>query len=291
VLLHEPVPDSEASDNAASLQPVAPDWFKNEKNWKGDPIYRMREYIDALRNETVEKAQLYLFDWSIREACNDLLRDFTVPKYVVNDLLNVHTLNTQWPSLILGPKGARSGVHVDDYGTHFWMIMLEGKKRWKIYPKEDISKLGGLVNYAQMMFLHSGHNKSADHPLLAYTSPYEFDLEAGDMVIVPSNMPHQVENLEPSLAIAGNFLDELNWEVFKANITHHALVAKNNEIPKTIAMRMAERSPVPMDTFKRDMQWTTLPWGHTGGNAKAGKKKGKAMDRILAMETEDTSSE
>ena len=50
-------------------------------------------------------------------------------------------------------------------------------------------------------------------------------------------------------------------------------------------------SPVPMDTFKRDMQWTTLPWGHTGGNAKAGKKKGKAMDRILAMETEDTSSE
>ena len=50
------------------------------------------------------------------------------------------------------------------------------------------------------------------HPLLNLTQPREFVLEAGEMVIIPFGWPHQVENLEPTVAIAGNFVDFRNYE-------------------------------------------------------------------------------
>ena len=31
-----------------------------------------------------------------------------------------------WPSLFIGPKGTRSGLHIDSQATHFWMLLVEG---------------------------------------------------------------------------------------------------------------------------------------------------------------------
>ena len=35
-----------------------------------------------------------------------------------------------WPSLFVGARGTRSGVHVDPFESNFWMMMIKGRKRW-----------------------------------------------------------------------------------------------------------------------------------------------------------------
>ena len=34
-----------------------------------------------------------------------------------------------WPSLFIAPAGLTSELHVDSFGSNFWMALLEGKKR------------------------------------------------------------------------------------------------------------------------------------------------------------------
>lgn len=35
-----------------------------------------------------------------------------------------------------------SGLHVDAFGSHFWMYLVSGRKRWRFYRAEDAGRLG-----------------------------------------------------------------------------------------------------------------------------------------------------
>lgn len=35
-----------------------------------------------------------------------------------------------WPSLFIAPSGCRSELHVDAFGSNFWMALFEGRKRF-----------------------------------------------------------------------------------------------------------------------------------------------------------------
>ena len=41
------------------------------------------------------------------------------------------------PSIFVGPKGSASSLHTDSYGTHFFMLALEGTKRWVMFNHTD----------------------------------------------------------------------------------------------------------------------------------------------------------
>ena len=41
---------------------------------------------------------------------------------------------------------------------------------------------------------------------------YSLDLAPGQLLFVPSGCPHRVENLEDSIAVSGNFVNESNVE-------------------------------------------------------------------------------
>ena len=58
------------------------------------------------------------------------------------------------------------------------------------------------------MFAHN----SKHCPTFNLTTPWEFVLDAGEMLIIPGGWPHAVENLELTVAIAGNFVDERKFE-------------------------------------------------------------------------------
>ena len=40
-----------------------------------------------------------------------------------------------------GPRGSRCSVHVDTFGSHFWMILFDGRKRWRIWTAEVAAAL------------------------------------------------------------------------------------------------------------------------------------------------------
>ena len=42
---------------------------------------------------------------------------------------------------------------------------------------------------------------------------------AGDLIVVPHHCAHQVLNLEDTVAIAGNFVDQINWNDYLADQT------------------------------------------------------------------------
>jgi hypothetical protein len=78
----------------------------------------------------------YLFDWSIPKNCPSLplSGELRIPAYFgARDLLqhadaagNVGSQSCgyqdSWPSLLVGPAGSGAGVHIDSFGSNFWMV-------------------------------------------------------------------------------------------------------------------------------------------------------------------------
>ena len=55
-------------------------------------------------------------------------------------------------------------------------------------------------------------------PLSEYANYYDFILEPGEMLLIPYNFPHQVDNLEDSIAVAGNYVDTSNWDAMEEDL-------------------------------------------------------------------------
>eukprot|EP01127_Copromyxa_protea_P018029 TRINITY_DN5587_c0_g2_i2.p1 TRINITY_DN5587_c0_g2~~TRINITY_DN5587_c0_g2_i2.p1 ORF type:complete len:270 (-),score=49.29 TRINITY_DN5587_c0_g2_i2:506-1315(-) len=97
----------------------------------------IRYYSKAKQYTTTEQI-LYLHDWSLPLHCPQILGvsekpSFVVPKYFKEDFFkklqnNTLQFSSDWPSLFIGPQGSQSGLHVDSFGTNFWMFLMEGKR-------------------------------------------------------------------------------------------------------------------------------------------------------------------
>ncbi|XP_052263433.1 lysine-specific demethylase 8-like isoform X2 [Dreissena polymorpha] len=187
----------------------------------------VREFIDRIHDKKEDAKPLYIFDWSLPIHCPDLAKGLTIPKYFAGDFLQ-RTLpgslyQDSWPSLFVAPAGVVSDLHVDTFGSNFWMALFQGRKRWTFFPKSDTSLLypvfstpwGCDPNFS--IDLSSPDMKQ--FPLLAQTSPIQCVLEPGEVLFVPAGCPHRVENLETSVAISGNYVDLSNIDLVKRELT------------------------------------------------------------------------
>ena len=125
-----------------------------------------------------------------------------MPKWFTPDLLQTLAPGSRyrdvWPSLFVAPAGLRSDLHVDAFGSHFWMALFEGRKRWTFFRPED-------TPWLQPSFA-AGTEPSFPAGAVAAAGdlrPFVVDLMPGDILFVPAGCPHTVENLEPSLAVRG----------------------------------------------------------------------------------------
>jgi len=173
-----------------------------------------------------------------------------------------------WPSLLLGPKGTRTALHIDSDATHFWLLLLKGKKKWRIFPAQDRDAL--YQNAFDDSLLITGFEDAGEvmrlqervSPSLNETMPWEFTMEAGDLVIVPHKSPHQVENLEDTVAVAGNFIDELNWEGFRdiqdtLRFLDPHVTEKVSKFIKTSGLSSRGHSDIRVDMKQEDAPWAT----------------------------------
>lgn len=134
-----------------------------------------------------------------------------------------------WPSLFIAAGGVHSELHIDAFGSNFWMAMLQGKKKWTLFSPD------------QKGLLYPRYEESLDpvfevdierpnftqFPYLALTKPQQCILEPGDILFVPAGWPHRVENITHSVAISSNFVDLSNFSLVKKELHWISLVDLN----------------------------------------------------------------
>ena len=190
----------------------------------------LSQYIGQLRNGSLVEGYTppgypYVFDWPLPEHCPEIMREFVVPKYFANDFLQripraYHVpYQDSWPSLFVGPAGSGSGLHIDSFGSSFWMGLVSGKKKWIVYPPDtSLEELYHNVTKNTYMVRPLFHLESEKYPLLreAHEKAKVFIQEAGDLVFIPGGTPHQVINLEDVIGASMNFVDGGNLELSRA---------------------------------------------------------------------------
>ena len=159
---------------------------------------------------------LYLHDWSLpRNAPEALLDELRTPRWLRCDLLRRCGDDVPyagaWPSLFVGAPGTQSTCHVDSGSLHFAMALVHGgAKKWRVWRREDAA------------FLYPRFAVSADDVLFdaaragAAQPRWVVCQKSGDLVFVPSDCPHAVDNDGVTVGIATNFVDGSNVDAVAA---------------------------------------------------------------------------
>eukprot|EP00392_Amoebophrya_sp_AT5.2_P006038 g6048.t1 len=117
-----------------------------------------------------------------------------------------------------------AGPHVDFSGTHFYQLVCCGKKRYRLASPRSLPLLRPLyLDDLSSPWLPTdalrvdGHKagsgaSSVDEAVLDLVPIYETEVRAGEAIFVPSGWAHEVENVEATIAISGNFVDRTNYE-------------------------------------------------------------------------------
>ena len=180
------------------------------------------EFISQVKSET--SGMNYLFDWSLPLHCPELNSEITIPKYFQHDYLKKTSpealYRQSWPSLFISAKGSVSELHVDAFGSNFWMYLFQGRKRWTFFSPDFINALR--PKYYESLDPIFEIDPSLYERFKDYSC--EVILEPEELLFVPFGSPHRVENLEDSVAISGNFVDQSNIQCVVEHLRKNALL-------------------------------------------------------------------
>ena len=104
--------------------------------------------------------------------------------------------------LFMGPSGTRTLPHTDLFATHAWLAQIRGEKQIIIYDPAEIQR--AIAEKCMMDF--------------AWT----VTLRPGDFLVIPGGVYHEATSLSPSMTLSFNFVDETNWDNFRAAIVADA---------------------------------------------------------------------
>lgn len=193
-----------------------------------------------------------VFDHSIWQQCEDALgRDILMPKWFPVDMYSyatarVHPVSgSASPTLFLAAAGTRSSLHVDFLHTNFWMVLCRGRKRWRLVPSAHLPCLYPMYladlnpSFPADLDAVQANRVWPDpkYPAHAHAEILETILEPGDLIFVPRGWAHQVENLEISVAVSGNFIDGSNLQ---ASLGEAELLGLVSEDPMLLAKELRD---------------------------------------------------
>ena len=154
--------------------------------------------------------------------CPAIQWDVMIPALASKDLPTGGSVrNLGQPTLFLGPAGSKSEMHMDMYLLPFWLSCYMGTKKFRVILFEDSWDHfeGDYMNngrYRKRVQDASGKEvvKSLEiwdpdlevFPELSKVRIFEGDVEAGDMVYVPSGALHGVLNTELAFGATANAL-------------------------------------------------------------------------------------
>ncbi|KAL3901293.1 MAG: hypothetical protein SGCHY_000710 [Lobulomycetales sp.] len=198
------------------------------------PITAYREYslacsaddtaaVDGCRFTVGDESPLYIFDKDFFKKVPKAHQEFTVPDCFSSDLFSV--LGEDRPDyrwLIAGPKRSGSTIHVDPNSTSAWNAVVSGSKRWILYPPawkppgiftdKAASEITSPVSLSEW-YLNFYHQVTKDIEYAKerdIVGPMEGICCTGEVMFIPAGWWHCVLNVEDSVAITQNFVDESN---------------------------------------------------------------------------------
>ncbi|KAJ3028601.1 UNVERIFIED_CONTAM: hypothetical protein HDU68_001328 [Siphonaria sp. JEL0065] len=162
-----------------------------------------------------EEAPLYLFDKYFSKR-TDLCNDFNVPEYFSQDLFHLLGANERpdYRWIIIGPPRSGSTYHLDPNSTSAWNAVITGSKKWLLFPPDcippgvfpsaDGSEVTTPISLAEWFLNH--YDEMKGWPV----KPIECICRAGEILYVPRGWWHCVMNIEESIAITQNFVNDCN---------------------------------------------------------------------------------
>mmetsp|Transcript_1501 Transcript_1501/g.3314 ORF Transcript_1501/g.3314 Transcript_1501/m.3314 type:complete len:435 (-) Transcript_1501:69-1373(-) len=109
--------------------------------------------------------------------------------------------------ILIGPPRSGTGLHIDPLGTHAWVTLIEGAKRWVLFPYGTDKTTIGMQDPqipSAIWFSSEWYQKSIE----LNPGAIEILQYPGETVYVPAGWPHLVLNLEFSTAITHNYATE-----------------------------------------------------------------------------------
>lgn len=175
-----------------------------------------KKYVSSIEGQ-LDDAPLAVYDSQLHtDERSSLLLDYSVPKcFDAPDLFqemldNEDDDRAEMPPyrwILIGSPRSGTGLHIDPLGTHAWVTLIEGAKRWVLFPYgTDKSKIGMQdPQIPSAIWFSSAWYKNA---MGSVQGAIEILQYPGETVYVPAGWPHLVLNLEFSTAITHNYATE-----------------------------------------------------------------------------------
>ena len=153
-----------------------------------------------------------------------LLNEYTVPKCFSQDLFELMDTSVdsdvgeeavprpphRW--ILIGPERSGTGLHVDPLCTCAWVTVLQGQKRWLLFPPETPYELIGMIEgepqIPSSIWFADYYERVTSPSWPENYKPVEILQRPGETVFVPAGWPHLVLNLELTVAVTHNYASE-----------------------------------------------------------------------------------
>ena len=222
------------------------------------------------------------YGFDLKAACDcpalldatELLAYFTADEVPFDETLP----RTNWPSLIVGPGGSRSALHVDTAFLPFWLSLLAGRKLFRVVTRDEWRPRLARPSATGQPPLYSPEGQAlspvdafddgfAERELLGRgASVWNGTLEAGDAIYLPTGALHGAYNDEgagPAIAITSNFLDGAHAPQVDAEFCAHLSTPRGDHpICARLARppRYAEREPPAAWAARADQEERARPF-------------------------------
>ena len=168
----------------------------------------------------------------IKPWCPNGLHGLKFPRFVNDRLQELPPgshLRDESPRLFMGPGGAGLSLHLSRIPSHFWLVLLVGRARVRIYPRGNLPVL--YFNHMRGTFpVRSFEDLTREDlkrhfPLAQVASPWDFVLHPSEMLLVPAGMPFEVSYWEKTVGLSGRFADDKTFAELRAE--QHSLAKCN----------------------------------------------------------------